>query len=163
VTTYQTGKLVVVRVQEGALNTHYCSFQAPMRLALSRSAEGLAIRTTIQLWEFRDVPAVAARLEPKGTHHACYLPRPSHSTGNVQIHEMVYREGASQAETSNTFSQTVSSASTALTLTSTMSDIVNIRTKVTFAAAVTDTWMLPASQVQFWDGSTLLTTVTLNA
>jgi hypothetical protein len=70
VTTYQAGKLVAVREQGGALNTHYRSFQAPMGLALTPSADCLAIGTTLQVWEFRDVPEVAARLEPKGTHDA---------------------------------------------------------------------------------------------
>jgi uncharacterized protein (TIGR03032 family) len=93
VTTYQAGKLVAVREQGGALNTHFRSFQAPMGLALTPSADRLAIGTTVQVWEFRDVPAVAARLEPRGTHDACYLPRTSHLTGNVQIHEMAYGAG----------------------------------------------------------------------
>ncbi len=93
VTTYQAGKLVVVREQDGALNTHFRAFQAPMGLALTPSADRLAIGTTIQVWEFRDVPDVAARLEPKGTHDACFLPRTSHVTGNVQIHEMAYGAG----------------------------------------------------------------------
>src|SRR5208283_2676283 len=82
-----------VREQGGAVNTHFRTFQAPMGLALSPSADRLAIGTTIQVWEFRDVPEVAARLEPKGTHDARYLPRSSHVTGNVQIHEMAYGAG----------------------------------------------------------------------
>src|SRR5262249_44317155 len=46
--------------------------------------------TTLQVWEFRDVPSVAHRLEPAGRHDACFLPRASHVTGNVLIHEMAY-------------------------------------------------------------------------
>ena len=78
VTTYQAGKLVAVREQAGALNTHYRSFQAPMGLALTNGGSKLAVGTSIQVWEFRDVPDVAARLEPKGTHDSCFLPRSSH-------------------------------------------------------------------------------------
>ena len=93
VTTYQAGKLVAVREQGGAVNAHFRAFQAPMGLALTDGGSKLAIGTTSQVWEFRDVPKVAARLEPKGTHDACYLPRSSHVTGNVQIHEMAYGAG----------------------------------------------------------------------
>jgi uncharacterized protein (TIGR03032 family) len=90
VTTYQAGKLVMVRDEGDHLNTHFRAFQAPMGLALTDGGARLAIGTTIQVWEFRDVPDVARRLEPAGTHDACFLPRSSHVTGNVLIHEMAY-------------------------------------------------------------------------
>jgi uncharacterized protein (TIGR03032 family) len=93
VTTYQAGKLVIVREQDGRVNTHFRNFQRPMGLALDASAERLAVGTAIQVWELRNVPDVAARLEPKGTHDAAFLPRSSHVTGDVEIHEMAYGRG----------------------------------------------------------------------
>ncbi len=93
VTTYQAGKLVMVRDEGDHLNTHFRTFKAPMGLALADGGAKLAIGTTIQVWEFRDVPNVARRLEPAGTFDACYLPRSSHVTGNVLIHEMAYGVG----------------------------------------------------------------------
>src|SRR5205085_11631271 len=50
----------------------------------------LAIGTTMQVWEFRNVPAVARKLEPAGKHDACYLPSRSHVTGDIDIHEMAW-------------------------------------------------------------------------
>ncbi|MEX0612901.1 MAG: TIGR03032 family protein, partial [Pirellulales bacterium] len=50
----------------------------------------LAIGTALDDSEFRNVPAVAAKLEPLGKHDACFLPRSAHVTGDVQIHEMAY-------------------------------------------------------------------------
>ena len=88
VTTYQAGKLVLVRDEGDHLNTHFRTFQAPMGMALS--GDRLALGTKIQVWEFVDVPAVAARLDPPGRHDACFLPRSSHVTGNIQIHEMAW-------------------------------------------------------------------------
>ena len=85
VTTYQAGKLVLVRDEGDHLNTHYRAFQSPMGLALADGGARLAIGTTVQVWEFRDVPAVARRLEPAGRHDGCFLPRCSHVTGNVLI------------------------------------------------------------------------------
>src|SRR5215813_14968287 len=90
VTTYQAGKLVMVRDEGDRLNTHYRAFQSPMGLALADGGTKLALGTTLQVWEFRDVPSVARRLEPAGRHDACFLPRCSHVTGNVLIHEMAY-------------------------------------------------------------------------
>jgi uncharacterized protein (TIGR03032 family) len=92
VTTYQAGKLVMVRDEGDRLNTHYRAFRSPMGLALTDGGAKLAIGTTTQIWEFRDVPSVARRLQPAGTHDACYLPRSSHVTGNVLIHEMAYAD-----------------------------------------------------------------------
>jgi uncharacterized protein (TIGR03032 family) len=91
VTTYQAGKLVMVRDEGDHLNTHYRSFRAPMGLALADGGGRLAIGTTRQVWEFRDVPDVARRLPD--SHDACFLPRSCHFTGNVQIHEMAYGAG----------------------------------------------------------------------
>src|SRR5215471_5249980 len=93
VSTYQACKLVMVRDEGDRLNTHYRAFQSPMGLALADGGTRLALGTTIQVWEFRDVPSVARRLEPAGRHDACFLPRQSHVTGNVLIHEMAYGSG----------------------------------------------------------------------
>ena len=88
VTTYQAGKLVMVRDEGDHLNTHFRGFQAPMGMALA--GDRLAVGTKIQVWKFVDVPAVTAKLEPPGRHDACFLPRSSHVTGNIQIHEMAW-------------------------------------------------------------------------
>jgi uncharacterized protein (TIGR03032 family) len=91
VTTYQAGKLVMVRDEGDHLNTHFRGFRAPMGLAFEGGR--LAIGTAIQVWEFVDVPAVTAKLEPPGRHDACFLPRSSHITGNIQGHEMAWGSG----------------------------------------------------------------------
>ena len=91
VTTYQAGKLVMVRDEGDHLNTHFRTFQAPMGLAFDGNR--LAVGTTVQVWEFVDVPAVTAKLDPPGRHDACFLPRASHVTGNIQGHEMAWGIG----------------------------------------------------------------------
>ncbi len=91
VTTYQAGKLVMVRDEGDHLNTHFRSFQAPMGLAIEGGR--LAIGTSVQVWEFVDVPAVTAKLEPSGRHDACFLPRSCHVTGNIQGHKMAWGNG----------------------------------------------------------------------
>jgi len=91
VTTYQAGKLVMVREEGDHLNTHFRVFQAPMGMALD--GDRLAVGTTIQVWQYVNVPAVAAKLDPPGRHDGCFLPRASHVTGNIQIHEMAWGAG----------------------------------------------------------------------
>jgi uncharacterized protein (TIGR03032 family) len=88
VTTYQAGKLVLVRDEGDHLNTHFRVFKAPMGMALS--GDRLAIGAGFQVWEYVNVPAVVRRLDPPGRHDACYLPRASHVTGNIQVHEMAW-------------------------------------------------------------------------
>ena len=88
VTTYQAGKLVILRSDGGVINTHFRAFNKPMGMAIAPGR--LAIGTAVDVWEFRNVPAVAAKLDPPGKHDACYLPRSAHVTGDIQIHEMAY-------------------------------------------------------------------------
>ncbi len=88
VTTYQAGKLVVLRADRGVVNTHFRGFPKPMGLALRGGR--LAIGTAREVWQYHNVPAVAAKLPPEGKHDACFLPRSCHATGEVFIHEMAW-------------------------------------------------------------------------
>lgn len=88
VSTYQAGKLIILREDAGVLNTHFRVFKKPMGLAVNR--ERLAIGTAYQIWELRNVPAVAQKLEPPNKHDACYLPRQVHISGDIDIHEMAF-------------------------------------------------------------------------
>ncbi|MDV3348691.1 TIGR03032 family protein [Leptothoe sp. LEGE 181152] len=88
VSTYQAGKLIVVRADGNVVNTHFRVFDQPMGLAAD--PEKMALGTSYQIWEFRNVPAVGQTLDPPNKHDACYLPRNSHITGDIDIHEMAY-------------------------------------------------------------------------
>ncbi len=94
VTTYQAGKLVMLRPDGDRLNTHFRGFSKPMGLAVD--GDRLAIGTSVEIWEYHNAPAVARRLEPAGSHDACFLPRSSVCTGDIQIHEMAW--GNSQGD-----------------------------------------------------------------
>jgi uncharacterized protein (TIGR03032 family) len=92
ISTYQTGKLVCARNGGAGLNTHFRDFEKPMGLAVSNGRFALGTRT--EVWDFRDMPDVAKKLEPPGSHDACYLPRNRHVTGDVAIHEIGFgRDG----------------------------------------------------------------------
>ncbi|MGI8738288.1 MAG: TIGR03032 family protein [Gammaproteobacteria bacterium] len=92
ISTYQAGKVIVVRKDGDALNTHFRTFLRPMGIAADTAR--LAIGGTNTVWYYRNVPAVAPKIEPAGRHDACYLPRRIHVTGDIDIHEMAYdRDG----------------------------------------------------------------------
>src|SRR5690349_12648380 len=61
VTTYQAGKLVVLRNDDGVLNTHFRNFVRPMGLAATGGR--LALGTAVEILEFHNVPAVCPRLD----------------------------------------------------------------------------------------------------
>ncbi len=111
VTTYQAGRLVMLRSQGGVLNTHFRSFDKPMGLAVAGNR--LAVGSAMSVWEFHNMPAVCkkldekeasedasdqSRLSTKYSHDACFLPRTTHWTGDIQIHEMAWVGNGNDAE-----------------------------------------------------------------
>ena len=88
VSTYQAGKVILVRNDNGVLNTHFRTFTKPMGIA--GGAARLTIGGTNTVWEYRNVPAVTGTMEPQGKYDACYVPRRLHVTGDIDIHEMAY-------------------------------------------------------------------------
>ena len=104
VSTYQAGRLVMLRAQHGVLNTHFRSFDKPMGLAVADNR--LAVGAATSIWEFHNLPAVCQKLDaekedrPAVTekHDACFLPRTTHWTGDVQIHEMAWVGRGNEAE-----------------------------------------------------------------
>jgi uncharacterized protein (TIGR03032 family) len=90
VTTYQAGKLIIVRALDGQLNTHFRTFAMPMGLAHHRGR--LALGTKLNVWDFRNQPEVGPLVDKSGRIDACYLPRSTHSTGDVRIHEIAFAD-----------------------------------------------------------------------
>jgi len=90
ISTYQAGKVIIARYDDGKINTHFRSFHTPMGMALHNGR--LAIGTHIHVWEMVNQPDVAVKLPPEGKHDACYLPRYQHCTGNIGIHEISFDE-----------------------------------------------------------------------
>jgi uncharacterized protein (TIGR03032 family) len=88
VSTYRAGKVILVRNDNGILNTHFRTFAKPMGIAADRAR--LTIGGVNTVWFYRNIPAVAPKLEPVGKHDACYVPRRIHVTGDIDIHEMAY-------------------------------------------------------------------------
>jgi uncharacterized protein (TIGR03032 family) len=88
VSTYQAGKLVILREDQGSLNTHFRIYNRPMGMACDRSR--LALGTAVSVEHYRNMPEVARKLNPPGKHDSAFLPRRGHITGNIDIHEMAF-------------------------------------------------------------------------
>jgi len=88
VSTYQAGKVMVVRNDGGALNTDFLSLARPMGIASDRTR--LTIGGTNTVWEYRNIPEAVRTLDPPDKHDACFVPRGLHFTGGIDIHEMAY-------------------------------------------------------------------------
>jgi uncharacterized protein (TIGR03032 family) len=98
VSTYQAGKLAVLRSSGGKLSLLLRTFDKAMGLAVG--PDRLAIGTNHQIWTLWNSPSVATRLNqspdrtPGPAHDACYLPRSAHLTGAIDVHEMAYARAA---------------------------------------------------------------------
>ncbi len=88
VSTYQAGKLVILRPDGDTINTHYRTFDRPMGIAADR--ERMALGTRAEIVEFRNMPALASRLHAPARHDAVFLARRAHVTGAIDIHEMAW-------------------------------------------------------------------------
>ena len=88
VSTYQSGRLILLRAAEGRVNTHFRRFPVPMGLAW-RGRE-LALGTAREVRFFRNVPKAAHMTGGDPAADACYLPSRAHVTGDVRMHEMAW-------------------------------------------------------------------------
>jgi uncharacterized protein (TIGR03032 family) len=88
VSTYQAGKVILVRSDGGGINTHFRDFNKPMGLAVD--GQRLTVGGQNTVWYYRNMPAVAPKLAPPGKHDAAYLPRQVHVTGDIDIHELAW-------------------------------------------------------------------------
>lgn len=88
VSTYQAGKLVLLRADGERINTHFREFTRPMGLAIAPGR--LALGAFGEIAEFRNMPVLAEKMG--APHDAAYLLRRRHMTGAIDIHEMAYAD-----------------------------------------------------------------------
>lgn len=88
VTTYQAGKLVILRPDGNAINTHFRNFNRPMGLVADHRR--LVLGARMEVATFQNMPAVAPRLQNPPRHDAVYMARGGHITGAIDIHELAW-------------------------------------------------------------------------
>ena len=88
VTTYQAGKLMTLRAGDGRVSLLLRSFGKAMGLAVTPAR--IAVASQYQIWTLHNSPEVAAKMKPEGQYDGCFLPRCSHVTGNIDVHEIAW-------------------------------------------------------------------------
>jgi uncharacterized protein (TIGR03032 family) len=88
VTTYQAGRLILLRQEGGALNSHFRALDTPMGVAYD--GRRLAIGTRNEVIVFQNQPALAARLDPPDRHDGCFVVRRRHATGDLRVHDLAW-------------------------------------------------------------------------
>lgn len=86
VSTYQAGKLILLRANGETLNTHFVSLPKPMGVAFSDGR--LSVGSGAQVIDYFNMANVGPKVEPINTHNGAFLPRRTHVTGDIDIHEM---------------------------------------------------------------------------
>ena len=86
VSTYQAGKLILLRAGDDALNTHFVTLPKPMGVAFKDNR--LSVGSGANVIDYFNMPNVGPKVEPVNTHDGAYLPRRTHVTGDIDIHEM---------------------------------------------------------------------------
>ncbi len=83
-----SGNLIVIAAPFGQLVASFHTFERPMGVAVGQGV--LAVATHKEVWFLRNVPDIAAKLEPRGRYDGCYLARGCHFTGDIEGHEIVW-------------------------------------------------------------------------
>ncbi len=86
VSTYQAGKLILLRSRGESLNTHFVNLAKPMGVAYANNR--MSVGSGVQVVDYFNMPAVGPKVEPVNTHDGAFLPRRIHYTGDIDIHEM---------------------------------------------------------------------------
>ncbi len=86
VTTYQAGKLILVRADEDALNTQFCGFPSPMGIAYKEGFLALGDRCSV--WKFRNMAEMVVQPGDRRKNDAIFLPASRIFTGDIRIHEI---------------------------------------------------------------------------
>jgi len=88
VSTYQAGKLIMVRRENNKMNTHFRNFPRPMGIAVKPNRISIGCLRSVE--HYQNLPGLIPRLENPDRHDACYVPRASLDTGAIDIHEMAW-------------------------------------------------------------------------
>lgn len=86
VSTYQAGKLILLRSNGESLNTHFVSLPKPMGVAFDKGR--LSVGSGAHVIDYFNMENVGPKVEPINTHDSAFLPRRTHVTGDIDIHEM---------------------------------------------------------------------------
>lgn len=89
-TTYQSGKIMIMGQQDNKFDIRYKEFPRPMGMYAKNGKIWAGLGHGI--YQFANFQAVTTKLEDGITYDACYLPQNIHFTADIDIHEMEFCE-----------------------------------------------------------------------
>lgn len=87
-TSYQAGKVLTVRSDDHGIDTHHLACPRPMGLAVD--GDRLTLGIWSQLLDYRRDGRVAGEVDGLERVDACFVPRASHVTGMINIHDIAW-------------------------------------------------------------------------
>jgi uncharacterized protein (TIGR03032 family) len=90
ISTYQSGKILLVGQDDNKLDIRYKDFLRPMGMAAQGSNLWAGLGHGI--WHFQNLATAAPLVDKEKKFTACYLPFNIHFTGDVDIHEMAFSD-----------------------------------------------------------------------
>lgn len=87
-TSYQSKRLILVRTDGQVLDTNFKAFPRPMGLAVS--PDRLVAGIWAQVLDYGRMDEMLDHLEPKGLVDACFVPKASHVTGMINVHDIAW-------------------------------------------------------------------------
>ncbi len=87
-TSYQSRRVVLIRTDGSVIDTNFKAFPRPMGLAVE--PDRLVVGIWSQILDYSRNDELVADLEPKGVVDACFVPRASHVTGMINIHDIAW-------------------------------------------------------------------------
>lgn len=95
-TTYQAGKVILLRASGDRVSALLRTFD--WATGLAARGRSLALGTKNQIWTLRNERDIAASIEPAGRYDACFVPRSSHVTGDIRVHDLGWAEPSSSGD-----------------------------------------------------------------
>jgi len=87
-TSYQADRLITVRSHHNELDTHFIACPRPMGLTVDQ--QRLTLGIWAQVLDFRRDDSICDKVDDSGKVDACYLPRASHVSGMINIHDIAW-------------------------------------------------------------------------
>lgn len=88
VSTYQAGKLVVIRSVESQLKLSFHNFEQAM--GVSVSADEIVVGGRGVIWSLKSAPFVATQMKHRSGYDACFLTRSGHVCDDIHLHELAH-------------------------------------------------------------------------
>jgi uncharacterized protein (TIGR03032 family) len=86
VSTYQAGKVLVLRAHQGKLTISLMDYERPMGVAAGQGT--IAIGSGSSIHFLRANHSVAPSVAPAGSHDGCFVPHTARHTGKILVHDL---------------------------------------------------------------------------